>query len=66
MNIKERCVCCNSMSLMVMKAPILGLQACQELNPIQRVDQIKPITIESIMQEYSDVLNNETLGCLPV
>ena len=48
------------------ESPILGLQACQELNLIQRVDQMKPITIESITQEYSDVFNNETLGCLPV
>ena len=46
------------------ETPILGLQACQELNLI-RVDQMKPITIESITQEYSDVFN-ETLGCLPV
>ena len=42
------------------ESPILGLQTCQQ------VDQMKAMTIESIIQECSDVFNNETLGCLPV
>ena len=48
------------------ESPILGLKACQELNLIHRVDKIKLTTMESIMQDYSDVFDNKTLGCLPV
>lgn len=48
-------------------SPILGLRACQELNLIQRVNEMKPSTAESVMQEgYADVFDNKTLGCLPV
>ena len=36
------------------------------MNLIQRVDKIKLTTTESIVQEYSDVFDNKTLGCLPV
>ena len=48
------------------ECPILGLKACQELNLIQRVNEMKLTTTESIMQEYADVFDNKTLGCLPV
>ena len=48
------------------ESPILGLQACQEMNLIKRVNEITPTTTESIMKEYSDVFDNKTLGRPPV
>ena len=51
------------------ESPILGLQACQEMNLVQRVSEIKTNisnTPEFMMQTYADVFDNNTLGCLPV
>ena len=47
-------------------SPLLGIEACQELNLVQRVGELKSRTPESIKEEYSDVFENSSLGCLPV
>ena len=45
--------------------PLLGLQACQELNLMQRINKVNPVTTKSLMTEFADLFDNSSLGCLP-